>query len=371
MARIGILTLAPTDNYGGLLQAMSLVQIMKELGHDVILLYKPHVDPFMKGIIRKILLAIPFHNLYDLRNKKKQYPARKKLIALHRQILSNEVCLSPNLYSYDDLYRFCLEQNLDAVIVGSDQVWRRSYIDDRYFLAYFLNFVPRNIRKYSYAASFGTSFWEDDKVIPKINKLLEKFTAISVREKSGVEICTEVFSQKNVAHVLDPTLLFNKQHYIDNFIKKYNTTMDMSVITAYILDESTYKNHLLSSISKIKQIDSDQIKVLTTKYDGNNFISVSDWLSAFNYTDYIITDSFHGMVFAIIFEKQFIVIANPDRGLDRFTSLLGMLDLEDRLINNIDSQIVCSILDRKIDYQLVRSRLKELRSASIGFLKNI
>lgn len=373
MKKIGILTLAPTDNYGGILQALALHRALEQLGHEVTLLYKPHVDPYLKKIARNILENIPFHNLFNLKTKKKERPIRTQRIEKHRLFFKQEMNLSSNLYSYKDLKEYCLEKKLDTLVVGSDQVWRRSYINDRYFLAYFLNFINNNrVKKYSYAASFGVDHWETPKETLKIKELLDQFSAISVREDSGVTICEETFSQKGkVTHVLDPTLLFDKQFYIESLIHKYSSKErpQCSELATYILDENFKKDAFIKNICNYKKINYQNIKKLTTDHTDEDFISVPQWLEVLANTNFIVTDSFHGMVFSIIFEKNFVVLANHDRGLDRFTSLLTLLGLENRLISpNMSEESLQNILDQEMNYEEINSRLKTLRAQSLKFL---
>lgn len=375
MKKIGILTLAPTDNYGGILQAIALHHALENLGHSATLLYKPYVDPFPKKIARIILENLPFQNLYDLKTKKQQRPIRQQRINKHRLFFENEMNISPNLYSYTDLRQYCLQEKFDALVVGSDQVWRRNYINDRYFLAYFLNFITnKEIKKYSYAASFGVNHWERPKEIPIITKLLNQFTAISVRESSGIGICQETFSQhRRIDHVLDPTLLFDKSYYKKNLINKYLTSEPRkNKLSTYLLDQSIDKKNIVDHVTKILDIARHEIQQLTTPPSDGNHLSVPQWLESLYSSEFIITDSFHGMVFSIVFERNFIVIANPERGLDRFTSLLKQLDLEERLISKKTStNEITKLANAKIDYYKVQKKLQVLQEKSIDFLKQI
>ena len=134
-------------------------------------------------------------------------------------------------------------------------------------------------------------------------------------------------------HVLDPTMLMDKEFYINEIISKYDTSrVSKAELLTYVLDEEDEKKEIIDFVKENLQIDNIHhlkgFNSLKTTY------SVPEWLASFSNADFVVTDSFHGMVFSIIFEKYFLVIGNEGRGMDRFVSLLTLLGLEDRLILN-------------------------------------
>lgn len=365
--KIGILTLPITENYGGILQAVALYRLLHSQGHDVILIYKESSTILWKEIVRNVLIKIPFHNFKNLKTNHKLTKERVERKKFHRDFIEKEIFkISKDLYTRKDLENFAKKEKLDAVIVGSDQVWRKEYINDKYYKSYFLDFLNgTKIKKIAYAASFGKNYWEGENDSEEISKLLQDFTAISTRELSGIKICKETFAYNKAKHVLDPTLLMSKEFYMDELISKYDVSnIFKGGLITYVLDEAEEKKDIIEFVKtnlKIKNIN--HLKGFKT---SNIIYSVIEWLSSFAYADFVVTDSFHGMVYSIIFEKNFVVIGNHDRGLDRFTSLLSLLELEDRLVFSVEDLENKDI--KSIDYNKVNKILEDEKNKSLEFL---
>lgn len=358
--KIGLLTLPISDNYGGILQCVALYNFLKHQGHDVVLLYKVHKTPLWKGVVKKLLSAMPF---CDIKNFKSN---RKKKI-LHLPFINNSISnISYNLKSTADLAEAVKKYGLEAVVVGSDQVWRLKYINDQYYKSFFLDFVNDKVKKIAYAASFGKDYWEGRGDEAEIGKLLERFDFISVREESGVDICKNTFGvKKDIHHVLDPTMFWSKDFYMSLMPSK-SFNKKISLLT-YVLDESDDKKRIISACMEERDIPSENVLHLKGFGDKKRYYTVPEWLEAFSKADFIITDSFHGVVFSIIFNKQFVAIANKDRGLDRFTSLLGMFNLKHRLVSDCDLDF--KQLESDIDYDQINNKVTEQQEKSLGFLR--
>ena len=368
--KIGILTLPIAENYGGTLQAIALYRLL-EKEYNVVLIYKDFHPNFLKEFLKKIIINIPFIDIKGLKLRDVQEKERLSRKEFHKEFINNEISnISKVLYTKEELSKFTEDEKLDAVIVGSDQVWRKRYINDKYYKSYFLDFVdnPQTL-KIAYAASFGTNCWEGTDDIQDITKYLESFTAISTREKSGVNICKTTFNIDNVEHVLDPTLLISKDFYISEIISKYDTSKikDGGLLT-YVLDEANLKKEIINLARKNTKIT--QITHLKGFNKSQNIFSVPEWLDSFYKSDFIVTDSFHGMIFSIIFEKNFIIIGNHNRGIDRFESFLGLLGLEHKLISTLDE--INDDTFTNIDYSKVNHILEDSRNKSLDFLyKNL
>ncbi|MDD5406634.1 MAG: polysaccharide pyruvyl transferase family protein [Sulfurovaceae bacterium] len=367
--KIGILTLPIAENYGGILQAIALYRLLHTQGHEVVLIYKKHYSKYvlLKKVIKTMLLNIPFHNFKNIKTNYKLNQERLERKAFHRPFVEKEIFnISEDLYTKKDLEEFAKKENFDAVIVGSDQVWRKAYIDDKYYKSYFLDFVDGNkTKKIACAASFGKDYWEGEGDSEDIARLLKDFTAISTREALGVDICKSSFSYNEAKHVLDPTLLIGKAFYIDEIISKYDTSnIPKGGLVTYVLDEANEKKEIIEFVQKRKELKGlHHLKGFNT---SDVTFSVPQWVASFSNADFIVTDSFHGMVFSIIFEKEFIVIGNPKRGLDRFISLLSLLGLEDRLVFSVND-----LNDKKlesIDYSRVNKILEDEKKKSLEFL---
>jgi hypothetical protein len=360
--KIGVLTLTPKNNYGGILQAVALCGYLENRGHEIVLIDKKR---FKRNIPNKIVTGlIERLPLQNIRNKRQDYLKTKQLEPFLGKYLPRK---SKEIVSSQDLKALVEDEGFDAVIVGSDQVWRYQYIGDGHHNVFFLDFeVAKPVKKIAYAASFGKDKWEAPGHVPEISKLLEKFDGISTREKSGVELCMKIFSAQSVLNVLDPTMLVGPSFY-DPFFNKLKKGPELKTITAYILDINKEKKGIVDflksslehSLGSLHQIN------LSEQKDGV-FYSVEDWLWQIKNAEFIVTDSFHGMAFSILFEKQFIVIGNASRGLSRFTDLLSELGLCDRLISN---EAVClGLLGKRIDYSVVNEKLEALRGESERFL---
>lgn len=367
--KIGILTLPLHENYGGILQALALYRFLHNQGHDIVLIYKDKHQPFWKKLIRKILLKIPFHNFKNIKTKYKLYQEWQNGKKYHRQFVENEIFkISLDLFTTKELENYVKNEKFDAVIVGSDQVWRKEYINDKYYRSYFLDFVDgKKLKKIAYAASFGQSYWEGENDIEEISRLFQDFAAISVREFSGIDICKNTFAYDKAVHVIDPTMLMSKDFYINEIISEYDISrVHNGGLITYVLDEESEKKDIINLIAEnLLIINVNHLKGFS---DSKIIYSIPEWLYSFANADFIVTDSFHGMVFSIIFEKNFIVIGNRNRGMERFTSLLNLFGLESRLL--LDKSELNNKKLEKIDFAKVNDILNKKRDLSKIFLKN-
>ncbi|WP_282053997.1 polysaccharide pyruvyl transferase family protein [Maribacter luteus] len=367
--KIGLLTLPLTDNYGGIIQLTALNTYLRSEGYDVYHLNKRYDITVIKQFARKLLKWNPFYSIYDFNNHAIKHRYIKKL----NDFITTEITeTTKDIYSSSKLTQKVYELELDAVIVGSDQVWRMQYIKENYE-DYFLGFLDSNkVSKIAYAASFGTDLWENKNNISSVENLLRDFTSISVREDSGVFICNNTFNITKVEHVLDPTFLPNLTYYETIINREYKLKKDVGLFN-YVLDKSPIKAEIIGNIAEQLNLKIDAIYLENNLKDYSNKKrlkpSVGEWLYHFKNAKFVVTDSFHGTVFSIIFNKQFIAIGNSTRGITRFTSLLKSLDLSNRFILD-DNELYISVIKQTIDYDLVNRKLKQLKLRSIEFLKN-
>ena len=363
--KICILTQPLGTNYGGILQAYALQTILKNAGHEVFTenripqekwINKLKKNPFLRFIFRKkgyILTTSDRRTIYKNTNE---------FVEKYITQTSVNLCDNPKKLSQ---YQF------DAFIVGSDQVWRPEYSHD--IKHYFLDFLTSNdVVRLSYAASFGTDNWTfDDEQTSMCSRLLRDFKAVSVREEPAVGLCRK-YLDGDATLVLDPTLLLIKEDYLA-LIK--DNGKNAKGVCSYILDSNEKKTEILDYISiklnnEVFSILPNDIAIVGPKNISDCiYPSVQDWLKRFAHADYIITDSFHGTVFSIIFNKPFIVIANKERGLSRFTSLLSMFGLLDRLVNSVED-INDELLTQPIDYCIIDAVMSQKRVQSLNFLLN-
>lgn len=366
--KIGILTLPLHTNYGGILQAYALQTILERMGHDVKVLDKKQHHSLPKGprTIRIIFNRIVNRYIRKkeiLINEEKVYNETYPLVSQYTQTFINKYI---NDYILDDL-RKIREGEFDAIIVGSDQIWRASYYHPIEYA--YLSFAEKwNIKRIAYAASFGTDQWEYSKKQTEIcRRLIEKFDGVSVREESGVELCDSYFGVK-AQHVLDPTMILGAEDYL-SLLRKENITPNGRILN-YVLDNTEIFNELVTKIASIQGKEIFRINSRFEEYsapiDERIQPPVESWLASFINSDLIVTDSFHACVFSIIFRKEFVVIGNNKRGLSRINSLLKMFDLSNRLVKTLDDYL--RIKDSCIDYNVVYSKLSDYRMSSIDFL---
>ncbi len=346
MKKVGILTLYPSYNYGGMLQCMAMYKLLSDLDVEPILISRPQYiqEGLLRKIARKVLMWLPGQNVRNIRSNWRDTKLHKPFFNTY---VKNQTKL---LWTQEELKSVCASEGLNAVVVGSDQVWRFEYINDGYYQNYFLDFVPENVDKIAMSASFGKDSWNSpESVKENVRKLLRRFKAISTREASGVDICANEFGLPSAYHTLDPTMLVDKSFY-DFLISLSPLSTEESRLVTYILDETEYKSRIIQQISHQRNAQPKHLYGYKTK----KFISMSEWLKSIKSADFVVTDSFHGMVFSIIFRKNFIVIGNAERGLSRFSSLLDMLGLGNRLL--LSDEIMPM---EDIDYSKVEDILNE------------
>ena len=244
----------------------------------------------------------------------------------------------------------------------------------------FLSFIfgLDDIKRISYAASFGSDKWEyDDVLTADCAKYAQEFDAISVREDSGVNLCKHNLGVE-AKHVLDPTMLLDKEDYIA-LVKAENEEESCGNLYYYFLDPSDEKKNALKTIaartglkpfSVIPKYNSDHRTKENVKNEIEDCVypSVTKWLRAFMDTEMVVVDSFHGMVFSIIFNKPFWVLGNPKRGMSRFLSLLKIFHLENRLVtpDTLEQLDVWT----KINWDEVNRIRGEWRNLSLSFLND-
>ena len=373
--KIGILTLPLRSNYGGNLQAYALWRVLTDLGHDVVLIRRDYGEPEYSvslkliRIIFKKFLAICGYNPW--RKKQKYYSISS---SLHTKFIEDNIKLTPRFNTSSLMTKWLSKNPQDVIIVGSDQVWR--YIISPNIYNYFLSFVDGNTKKIAYAASFGTDSWEmGEKRTKECSHLAKCFTKISVRESSGVDLCRRYLGVSAI-QLVDPTMLLSKDHYL-NICKKYNEFKSGGQLFYYFLDENDKKKELLSiGVKSLNNVAFTCMperqyldKYFANKPDDYVYPPISKWLQSFVDAEFVLTDSFHGCVFSILFNKPFYVVLNKERGLARFDTLLSIFRLKERIIdpdnfNNIDWL-------KSVDWDFVNHELDRQRERSLEFLSNI
>ena len=342
--KIGILTLPLHSNYGGIVQAYALQTVLNRMGHDVVVFQNGY-----DGIVRfpkwemPIILGKRFLRKCLTKSKIPVFLEHKRISELPvvNQYVSKFILDHINTYhikSLNDIPR----SEFDAIVVGSDQIWRCDYAKriwntdiQNVFLRFALDW---NIKRVAYAVSFGKDELNYTQIEAKECASLAKlFDGISVREDSGVDLCLKYLDVK-AEIVLDPTMLLTTQDYI-KLIKDYGVPKNDGSLFAYILDSKNEKKNFVDYVANernMKTYSIVDIKDYSQSINSRIKPPVEQWLRGFYDAEFVITDSFHGCVFSIIFNKPFIAIGNSNRGMSRFLSLLKMFGLEDHLILDIN-----------------------------------
>ena len=383
--KIGILTQPLCQNYGGLLQNYALQQVLKSAGYNpqTINHSRREQKPKLLSLLVKSLVRIR-HYLAPFKYSKSKYiPNSKEILVISKNtehFIDKYIERTKRVCTHKEFLEFGTSNEYQAYIVGSDQCWRPEY--NKSFLGeMFLDFVEKQkgIKRIAYAASFGKDEWNlPHDVIAECAHLAQKFDLITVREDSGINLC-KTYLGVDAIHVLDPTMLLLKEDYI-KLIEQENEPKSPGNLFYYVLDPSADKKHLIDNVAVQKGLTPFTVLPKNqaenrTKFDIKNHIedcvypSVTSWLRGFMDAEMTIVDSFHGMVFSIIFNKPFWVIGNEKRGLSRFSSLLKMLGLEDRLILDVNN-IRTLDLDKTIDWEKVNEVKNIMRKMSLDLLYN-
>lgn len=376
MKHIGIITIVKVNNYGAELQALALQRKLCLMG------FKAEIIDYLfyknKGHKRE-KCSMPFYP-YPIKKKIKEYilplyetiksipywrtqkNREKSFIEFHKK----NTIFSPQCYhSYSELYKN--PPIYDVYCVGSDQVWNPGCFTN--LNPYFLSFAPEGKRRISYASSFGV------KELPasakkQYSRLLQGLDSISVREDAGVEI-VKVVSGRNATKVVDPTLLLTKTEW--KKIAKYDKEPNGKYILLYVLKDSEYIKQTALTLRDKTGLQIVRICKGAFKQDkpSDNIIDIidaapDDFLGLIEKAEIILTNSFHGTVFSILFERDFYTILKRNvENNSRQTSLLNTLHID--RIRYEDTEFVSG---PAIDYRKCETAINSLKASSEQYLIN-
>ena len=361
--KIALINFWLNNNYGGNLQRYALVKVLQNLGHKVVhinLRQELSIDWFRLSphiifrILKKMIGLQHAPILYEYKIHQKYYENIQLIESFYNRYIPHSYQVK-HLSDYSDYDKF------DAIIVGSDQIWRPWSPMGYVYSNFFLDFLPINNRqiRIAYGISLGTreNEYSSDDII-KLRKFYNAFKAVSVREESALSLFNSYgWSSPLATTVLDPVLLLNKSDYI-KLMPLFRKKLDMF---CYVLDINDLKVNFIKQCSL-----SFNMKFVIESAEDNAELSLKQWLSCFYKSKFIITDSFHGMVLSIVFHKPFFVIGNERRGMSRFQSLLSIVNLQSRLLNENNLDVIPVL--NNIDWNIVDDKLKSWRDISIDFL---
>ena len=306
--KTAILTQPLLANYGCLLQNYALQQALRRLGHDPVTLdYLPvtYAKWYLKSLWRKVFRGAPYVPLLPGRPPVFDRFVRERITTLPQRGCYRHASLEKN--------------GIDALVVGSDQVWRprfnRKTLPDMFF-AFAGDFQGPRI---AYAASFGTEEWDGDAAVTaRCATLLRRFDAVSVREPSGVELCRRVFGVDAV-QMPDPLLLLEKEGYLS--LCEAVPAAPEPYVAAYVLDAAPESEERVAAKSA-----ETGLKVRRATSGPEAALTVEEWIAFFRDASAVVTDSFHGAVLSRLLGKPCEVVENADRGRGRYAVLDGLGD---------------------------------------------
>ncbi|MBE6691704.1 MAG: 4Fe-4S dicluster domain-containing protein [Ruminococcaceae bacterium] len=270
-------------------------------------------------------------------------------------------CGKPRTFDeMDDFNKYC-----DSFMLGSDQMWTGGSTSLVGY-TFFLDFVDKNKKKIAFSTSFGQSdFYAPDDVVETAGDFLRRFDAVSVREKSGVQVCKNRFDVK-AEQVMDPVFLCTEQDY-DVLCNSVNDPIDDKYLLCYILDPTPEKEEAAKAIAKREGL---KIKVLLglrehpqakEKWHTGEIlprVSSEQFLYYIKHCSYLLTDSHHGTCFGIIYKRPYAALINAKRGATRFETVASALGLSSRLFYDPLDVDKSDRAFQPIDYDAVDAKLK-------------
>lgn len=344
--KIALLTIWHIGNYGAEMQTYATVKALKLLGHEVrVIDYRLHESDekahYIKSLIRNVSPAsIKFNRFW-----RKHIPSTRHIV--HSEDLWESV------------------NDCDAFLVGSDQVWNPEITKEK-SLDYFLSFVPSGKRRLSYASSIGLSQWAfDSSLTMAIKNELEKFDGISCRERDGIKILNETF-KVTAEHVLDPTMLF------DGYQELIGQTTSKNTLVYYPLFGGDEMEVFSKELSTLLGLDYLNNNPTSTWLRGRvwNRLSTTAWVRNIAESKFVVTQSFHGTVFSILYKKPFFTVYNGKK-VSRISNLLEELGIQDRLFPSVESARIAKPWEKPIDYNKVYRELSRMRKRSWNYLNKI
>ena len=358
--RYGIITYHFANNYGAMLQCYALKTAIQNLGHDAIVInyisdkqldnnavYRKRQG--VKGIIKNLLL-IPF-------NKGR----KKRLLSFNNFRKEYLECTGYRINNKSTLENYIENGGFDAIISGSDQVWNPNVFDfdDAFFFPFY---VP--VRKIGYAVSLGTA---SESQLRTYKKWIDDFDVITVREPKSALIINQVTS-KTITSVVDPVLLLPQSSW-----KELVPCHKTNKLLCYFVREEGLQGKIQRAKELAYQLNLE-VEIVNLRITKQNFsekilfdLSPIDFLTELSNAEYVYTDSFHGTVFSLIYERNFTtVVSNSESGDNRKRDILNMVGLTNR-IRNID---VSSDVLESIDYKLVNKKMMVIRNRSNALLND-
>lgn len=317
------------------MQALALKGQLEKMGHTVLILDRRHNLSYSKRYINYLITFLRSNIL------NKPDPLG--------MFCNKAFKRTPKIYSHKQLVKQIRNNKLDAVVIGSDQVWNAGFCKLR-DLDYWGEFNEEcNVKILSYAASMGVPEWNYDPLITKkIVSLLKKFRGISVRETHLIPILSQI-GINNAKWVLDPTLLHSRKFYDQYIIQSVD--IDSPYVFIYWLGDESLIPAIPQEYSKLPVVKCN----LSSPTDN---LSLEEWVTRIAKAKIVITNSFHGCAMSCLFEKHFIPFVHPNYIEARLITLFSKLSLKSKLTDPYSVE----------SYPLINEALDRYRKESIDFL---
>lgn len=364
--KIGQLTFHASHNYGSVLQAYALATKLRMLGHDTEFInLRPKSQRDAYKIIRNNDRGIHRAFRYLI------YPALKRRYDNYEHFINKVLPITAEEYrTTEELekQRFAY----DAYVCGGDQIWNPACQD--FEMAYYLQFLADNdsTKTISYSPSLGKTEF-DEHILKDISQWLNRFDAISVREKRGAELIQSL-TDKKVQMVCDPVILLDKEEWEKLAVRP---KLKKPYILVYFLENNHGSRNLTAYLKKITGYDvvifNEYIRDFIKPYHKAYSASPEEFVGLFMNASFVYTNSFHGTAFATIFEKPFLsaIASNQEHAVNnndsRKIDYLNQIGLNDRLYT---SGLPGKDMLLNVDYTNAKKKIKEFKEQSLTYLRN-
>ncbi|MDO5135011.1 MAG: polysaccharide pyruvyl transferase family protein [Eubacteriales bacterium] len=353
--RVGVITFHNYDNYGAILQSYALQKKLRELGtHPEIIDYRCDYisNPFRLVNLRKKGL---FNYIYGAIGHICYIPRRRRCNQFRRLMRYSKPVTARDMSPVSGKY--------DLYLAGSDQIWDHKLTN--FDKTYFLDFVKKGKKKCSYAASIGENL-PPQQYLGQYQSLLQDFDHILVREDYGADIVEEL-THKRPEVVCDPTLLLTAEEWNQLLEEPKTKKKYILVYQLGINKEIVDFTRRLQKRTGCKVIYIPFPLVGLLKCSCKIAIGPAQWMGLFKHAEYVVSDSFHGIVYALLFNRRFFAMVNGHHMNRRVQQLLKMVDLSHRTIENVPEEALTS----DIDFSYANQRLEEFRQYSLEQLKKV
>lgn len=353
--RIGVITFFNYCNFGAALQSYALCKVLQSQGNEVE--YLDYTCSFIDNplTLNSIKKRGLWGFIYTVAGKISYAPRQRLFREFRKQIPHTGSISRKNIHDYSDSY--------DLYISGSDQMWNTGLTD--FDKTYFLDFVTDSKKKYSYSVSFGGKKIAKHNV-PEVSRLISDFEKISVREEYGRRLVKKL-TGKTATVLPDPTMLLTKEEW------EKIAAPEKSKKEYILVYQMGFSKSLIQTVNVLKKKTGLPVYYIPFPLGGwvsgkyHLRMGPAEWLAAFRDASYIVTDSFHGAAFSVLFEKRFSVIVDGQHKNERAVNLLTHLGLLDRIVENGNLPDDSSIPD----YAKIKEIIKKDKEEAENWLRKI